>query len=647
MVEIIRPEPIDIPGYRFERWLGRGGMADVYLATQLSLGRSVAIKVLASERTPSEEVSARFEQEARIIARLDHPSIVGIFDVGRTPRGQLYYTMPYMPGGDLAARDLTQDQHGVIDVVRALCQALAYAHEQGVVHRDVKPENVLYDQLGHPRLADFGIALTSVVSTRVTKEGNTLGSVAYMSPEQARGKPVDRRSDIYSLGVVCYECLTGKLPFSGQDSMSVALAHVEQPIPRLSSARRHWQSFIDRAMAKKPDDRFQSAQEMLDALAALDRRMALVAPVSAIASTLAEMPQQIRRSWNVSAVTRAAGMIVLVSVLVSMTAYAIYHWRSSTSYEAPAAAQDSAPAVANSSDAPKAADVAERVPPPPEPAPDLTPAQTTDANVPPEPAAPVHAETGQVIHDRDGPEMIVVPAQVTHRGKTYDIAHAIALGRYEVTRGEYAEFARATGRPAAQCRQPLRVWSVFEKLSWRNPGFAQDDHHPVICVSWDDASAYAQWLSKRTHHRYRLPSQAEWLHAARLQPDSGSTCRRGNVYDASNRTLLHLASRFDCNDGFAQTAPVGHFEPGTLGIYDLIGNASEWTRDCAAKKSAKKSADGTPCEERIFRGTSWRDGTDRHNLEFSGSAAPDAAFTTVGFRLARELEDDAESTGSQ
>jgi formylglycine-generating enzyme required for sulfatase activity len=520
--------------------------------------------------------------------------------------------------------------------VRALCQALAYAHEHGVVHRDVKPENVLYDQLGQPRLADFGIAFTNRVNTRVTAEGSTLGSVAYMSPEQARGRAVDRRSDIYSLGVVCYECLTGKLPFSGQDSMSMALAHVEQPIPRLPAARRHWQSFIDKAMAKKPDDRFQSAEQMLAALDALSRRMVIVAPVSAIASSLAEVPQQFKRSrtrmLGISA-TLIAGLLILVA------GYALHQQQSAPSaaheaaaetkpVESPIAAtpieQTSNP-TANEGDTatptpPQAAASPAVEPPPPEPQATTTPAQQPSGS----------------IRDDGGPEVIIVPAQVQHANKSYDVGHAFALGRFEVTRAEYEQFARASGRGAASCRQPMRLWSALERLNWRSPGFAQNDHHPVVCVSWDDANAYAQWLSQRTHHRYRLPSQGEWIHAARLQSNAGSVCKRGNVYDASTRGVLHLASRYDCSDGYAQTAPVGRFEAGDLGIYDLLGNVSEWTRDCVAEKSAKRNA---PCAERIFRGISWRDGPDRHNLEFSGTAAPDMGFTTVGFRVLRELED--------
>jgi len=660
MGEDIRAQPFDVPGYRIMRSLGRGGMADVYLAIQLSLGRQVAIKVLAPERTPSDDIASRFEQEARIVARLDHPHIVGIFDVGRTSTGQLYYTMPHMPNGDLSARDLSEDQNAVLDVVRALCQALAYAHEQGIVHRDVKPENVLFDKLNRPLLADFGIALSSIGQTRVTREGNTLGSVAYMSPEQARGRPLDGRSDIYSLGVVCYECLVGKLPFSGEDSMAVALAHVEQPIPRLPPARLHWQSFLDRALAKRPEDRFQSAQEMLDALDSVQTRITLIKPIAAVATSLAAVPEKIERSLNVPVHASPKGALAIVAIGVALLAAAAF-----LTFWGPPEQDETAARISvasNGTDRPLAAAVAAPAPAPPAvvtpavaAAPASTPAAATTettasdpaaaATTPAAVAAPGEGESepfaqsmlpppgGASIHDPGAPVTIVVPAQITYGGHSYNIARAFALGRDEVTRGEYAEFARASGRANASCRQPGRLWSGLGRMNWRDPGFAQDDRHPVLCVSWDDAVAYTQWLSRRTHHRYRLPSQTEWLFAARLQPEAGNSCKRGNVADASNGSFLHLGKRFDCNDGFAQSAPVGRFAANTLGIHDLLGNASEWTRDCV--RNAGKGA----CPERVYRGMSWRDGPDAHNLEVSGSAKSDLGYNTVGFRVVRELED--------
>ena len=190
MSDTIQSDLPKIAGYEITQRLGRGGMADVYLGTQLSLSRPVAIKVLSGERTRGETVT-RFEHEARTIARLDHPYIVSIFDVGRTGDGRLYYTMPYLPRGDLARRDLQGNEAEIATIVRALCRALAYAHELGIVHRDVKPENVLFDHLDRPLLADFGIALTTHDTMRVTREGSTIGSSGYMSPEQARGFAID------------------------------------------------------------------------------------------------------------------------------------------------------------------------------------------------------------------------------------------------------------------------------------------------------------------------------------------------------------------------------------------------------------------------------------------------------------------------
>jgi serine/threonine-protein kinase PpkA len=663
MGEDVRAPPFDIPGYRIMRSVGRGGMADVYLAIQLSLGRHVAIKVLAAERTPSDDLVSRFEQEARIIARLDHPHIVGIFDVGRTSTGQLYYTMPHMPNGDLSTRDLSQDQTVVIEIVRAICQALAYAHEQGIVHRDVKPENVLFDKLNRPLLADFGIALSSNVGqTRVTREGNTLGSVAYMSPEQARGKPLDGRSDIYSLGVVCYECLTGKLPFSGEDSMSVALAHVEQPVPRLPSARMHWQSFLDKAMAKRLEDRFQTAQEMLDALDSVQTRLAIILPLAAVATSLAGVPDKIDRSLNVPVRASPHGALLIVLCGVAMLiAMVVLTFRTPppaapTAATAKPAEESVSPArdvvvaappeasasvvaptaistVATDSTAPPS--ISNEAPAPelktPAPVPQPSPLQDSE----PFAQSMLSPAAGAVIHDRGGPDVILVPAKIAFGGKSYSIAQAFALGREEVTRGEYAEFVRATNRASASCRQPGRLWSALGRLSWRSPGFDQDDHHPVLCVSWDDAIAYTQWLSKRTHHRYRLPSQQEWLFAARLQTEGGGTCKYGNVADESNRSLLSLSKRFACNDGFAQSAPVGRFAANSLGIHDLLGNASEWTRDCA-RNVGKADA----CPEHVFRGLSWHDGPDNDNLELSGSAKADIGYTTVGFRVLREMQKD-------
>lgn len=256
----------DIPGYRVMRLLGRGGMSFVYLGVQESLDRQVAIKVIRPDALKDEVSKMRFEKEARTIAKLQHPCIVGIHEVGRTEQGLLFYVMPYLAKGHLGERRITGDQERITAVLHALLWALDYAHLRGMVHRDVKAENVLFDNADRPVLTDFGIALNKRERSRITGTGFAVGSGDYMAPEQARGESVDGRADLYALGVLTYELLTGDLPYKHDDPLGLALMHAIDPIPRLPDALKHWQRFIDKAMAKSRDDRFADAQEMMAAL---------------------------------------------------------------------------------------------------------------------------------------------------------------------------------------------------------------------------------------------------------------------------------------------------------------------------------------------------------------------------------------------
>ncbi|MFP5373945.1 MAG: protein kinase domain-containing protein [Gammaproteobacteria bacterium] len=269
-------EPMpQIPGYRLLRVLGHGGMSTVYLAEQESLGRQVAVKVMLPEALADEVSRRRFENEARTVARLEHPHIVGIFAVGRTVDDLPYYAMPCLPRGHLGQRRFHEDPDGeatIAAILRALLSALDYAHARGVVHRDVKAENVLFDDAGRPLLADFGIALRKGLGPRVTTAGLAVGSTAYMAPEQARGEEVDGRADLYSVGVLAWEMLTGQLPYMAGDALSMAVMHAQDPVPKLPPGLRHWQRFIDKAMAKSPGHRFRDAGQMLEALERIRQR---------------------------------------------------------------------------------------------------------------------------------------------------------------------------------------------------------------------------------------------------------------------------------------------------------------------------------------------------------------------------------------
>ena len=256
--------------YRIIALLGRGGMADVYRAEDERLGREVALKAVPPEFARDPDRVERFEREVRAAAKLTHPNIVTVYEFGQGA-GQHFYTMALMPGGDLKAR-IRAHPGGMPPaearaVAAAMARALDYAHRQGFVHRDVKPENILFGEDGAPQLTDFGIARAMSSGTRMTATGMSIGSPHYMSPEQARGQAVDGRSDLYSLGVVLYEMLTGRVPFDAADTFAVGLSHINDPVPELSRERAAWQPVVDRLLAKSPDDRFGSAGELAEILA--------------------------------------------------------------------------------------------------------------------------------------------------------------------------------------------------------------------------------------------------------------------------------------------------------------------------------------------------------------------------------------------
>ncbi len=255
---------IEVPGYRLVHAIGSGGAATVYVAMQRSLERQVAVKVFDVTDIAS---IARFEQLLRTNARLAHPHIVGIHQIGHTEDGRLFHSMPFLLSAELSRHNLRTKPLKIARLLREVLDALDYAHRRGIVHGGVKPSNVLFDERGNARLADFGIARCAAELGRPHP-----GAAGYLSPEQARGRPPGQRSDLYSVGVLAYQLLTGKLPFEGDDAVATGIAHIEQPIPRLHPMAAAWQPWIDRALAKAPEARFQNAVEMAGALSAIDGR---------------------------------------------------------------------------------------------------------------------------------------------------------------------------------------------------------------------------------------------------------------------------------------------------------------------------------------------------------------------------------------
>ena len=264
---------LQVPGYRILRPLGAGGMASVYLAVQESLDREVALKVMSPQLAADREFTERFLKEGRITAKLSHRNLVTVYDIG-SHEGVYYLAAEYIAGGTLRERmnaGLSVPQ--ILDIVAEVARGLQFAHEKGVVHRDVKPSNILFKADGTVVLADFGIAKAMDTTSTATLAGASIGTPDYMSPEQARGEPVDGRSDLYALGVMFYELLIGKPPFDGSDPFAVALAHITQPLPILPSEFAWLQPVIDGLMAKRPQDRFASGEVFAQELERLRARM--------------------------------------------------------------------------------------------------------------------------------------------------------------------------------------------------------------------------------------------------------------------------------------------------------------------------------------------------------------------------------------
>ena len=257
--------------YRILRRIGSGGMAHVYFAEHLMLERPLVIKVLHAHLARDPEMRERFRREAEAAAKLVHPHICAILDFGDVD-GMVYLAMPFLQGGSLAdiiVRDRTVPAPRAAAVSAQVAAALDFAHRRGIVHRDVKPDNVLFDEDENAIITDFGIA-TARFHGRLTGTGRAMGTPHYMSPEQAMGKMVDGRSDLYAVGVMLYEMLLGFPPFDGADSYSVGYKHVhEAPVaPDVVDSRtpRALAEIVMRCLAKNPADRYQRGNELADAL---------------------------------------------------------------------------------------------------------------------------------------------------------------------------------------------------------------------------------------------------------------------------------------------------------------------------------------------------------------------------------------------
>src|SRR5437868_8968623 len=260
------PQPGDLIAdrYELEELVGTGGMSTVFRARDVQLDRRVALKILHEHYAADPEYLERFRREARAVARLSHPNIVTVIDRGDDD-GRQFIVFEYIEGEnvkELVQRTGRLPVRGALELALAVADGLAFAHEHGLVHRDVKPQNVLVSREGEVKVTDFGIARSLHVDQGVTQTGTVLGTGEYLAPEQASGKPVSPATDVYSLGVVLWELLAGEVPFKGDNFVAVALRHVNEPVPHLRDVRPdvspRLAAAVERALAKDPASRFPS-----------------------------------------------------------------------------------------------------------------------------------------------------------------------------------------------------------------------------------------------------------------------------------------------------------------------------------------------------------------------------------------------------
>jgi formylglycine-generating enzyme required for sulfatase activity len=596
--------------YRLERLLGRGGMGIVYLAQDLMGTERLAVKLIRSEFGSIPEVLRALRDEVVQTRKLRHENIVGVYGLeqdGTDP----YIVMEYLEGKTL--RDLLDEDHvrgypfsSAWPIIRCVGAALAFAHDRGIVHSDLKPSNIFVTTAGQTKVIDFGIA-RAIHGPRPLPGGETPPlTPAYASCEMLAGEPPDYSDDVFGFACVVYEILSGKHPFAHMRTIEAQEKHlVPHPIPGLSSAKN---AALRRGLAFRKADRCESVEEFLR----------LIGPVEA------------RPKWKV-ATAAAAGLVI--------AAFALW-W-----------ALRSLPLRESSTALP---------PTPVSPA----PASPTDSARPKLQPFSTFRDC-----DRYCPLMVVIPAgqyvmgsptdeagrrsDETPRPITFD--KPVALGAYPVTRKEFDLFVSDSGYQPSDACTNLTNRPKIRSRNFAAPGFKQSDDDPAVCVSADDARAFAAWINHKIDATvYRLPSEAEWEYAARAGEQvtypwphtTSSPCLYGNFGDASYFRGVpgSVAAGEACDDRYAFTSPVGRFPKSRWGLYDMVGNVMEWTETCVQSQPATVqggSAIPADCRKyRVIRGAGFATPLDPQNLRFARRTIPPpnmSATNEWGFRLARSL----------
>jgi formylglycine-generating enzyme required for sulfatase activity/tRNA A-37 threonylcarbamoyl transferase component Bud32 len=672
--------------------IGQGGMATVYKAHQSSLDRYVAIKVLKSDLAKTKGFAARFEREARTIARLRHRNILTIFDYGHE-ENLLYLVMEYVGGGTLKERlGWPQDMNYAVNIVSQVGNALSHAHKLGMIHRDVKPANILLAEEDWPLLSDFGLAKMVQDSLQLTLSGASVGTPQYMSPEQAQSFPVDQRSDVYSLGVVLYEAVTGQPPFGLDSPMAVILRHISDPVPPPHNFRSDLPKEIERvilkALAKDPGHRYQRMEDFVTDLheaADLNIPYRGGAPIESkepslnfesisVPSTPSRSPRKQKSTW-VKSVVRTLVLLAFILTLLLFRdsliplAFTVTEAVANMSTDllamvvTPSAAAFSPlttppPPTATASESmvitpsPTATTPTATVPTPTATVP--TPSATPSPSPMPTatPTTPLLPTIEIQIWPADVAEMVFVPAGEftmgdNELGDDERPVHPVYLDdfwidRHEVTNERFARFVAETDYQTDAEKAGwgwVRIDSEWEQVSgadWRHPhgpDSSNEDkmNHPVVLVSWHDADAYCRWAGKQ------LPTEAQWEKAARGPDlDTKHNYAWGDKFDPFKANTKET--------GLNDTTPVGTFSPqgdSPYGAADITGNVWEWVADWYGSDYYKQSPSNNPTGPstgtyKVLRGGSWLFDEVYARTAFRYNVRPDYTYDFTGFRCSRQ-----------
>jgi len=582
--------------------IGEGGMSRVFKAIDLrrvEAGASdpyVAVKVLTEPVTEYFGSIVALHREAHKLQSLTHPNIVRVIDCDRDGH-TIFMTMEYLSGESLQKKLRTPGRaafgsSAALAMVAAVGDALEYAHRNQIVHGDLKPGNIIVTDQGAVKVIDFGMArfISRPEAAPVEEPSSRTTPKAvtprYASPELVAGGEPEPADDVYALACVAYEAMSGRHPFGRQSDRSGRDSHSRPPRPPGMPA--HQYTALTRALAFDRNERTPTIRQFLDEFLATRRNF-------------------MAKRWALFGAPAA----ILFAAVVYWTSPRGLHG----SARPPAGAPDGA-----------ARSVIQDCP--------ACPSMTIV------PAGRFNQGTGST--DADAP-----PFEKPQH--TVLIGRSFAMSTDEITVGEFRSFISANNRDMSGCNTYDGRWQYQQNASWQNPGFPQTQAHPVTCVSWDDAVAYVEWLSRKAGHRYRLPSASEWEYAARAgaelaQPwgtDASSACAEANVADQTAAQRFPGWTVFACSDGYANTAPVGSFKANAFGLHDLLGNVFEWVEDCWHDDYTGAPTDGGArladnCAVRELRGGSWFSSPRYVSAVYRNRFEHDYRSSSIGFRVVRE-----------